>query len=74
VIGTKRLEFTVIGDAVNVAQRLESLAKGTGCSLIATETILKEAAFDLSKMPSWQAFANLPLRGRAEVMTVYGRV
>lgn len=57
----KRLEFTVVGDGVNVSSRLQGLNKEFGTTILISETThaaLKEE-FDCREMPSAQ------LRGRS---------
>lgn len=43
VIGGERVEFTVIGDAVNVAQRLEAATRTVNADIVASETLLSSA-------------------------------
>ena len=61
-----RLEFTVLGDAVNAAARIEEETKRFGQPLLASEPLVS-AAHELDR---WQVVTVQPLRGRAEALTI----
>ena len=42
-IGLNRLEFAVIGTAVNAASRLETLTREYGCALVASDELVQRA-------------------------------
>ncbi|HEX3785382.1 MAG TPA: adenylate/guanylate cyclase domain-containing protein [Pseudonocardiaceae bacterium] len=60
----ERLEYTVIGDAVNEAARLTEKAKGVRGRILASDAVL--AACSPQEQANWQQYRSLRLRGRRE--------
>jgi adenylate cyclase len=58
--------FTALGDAVNVAARLQDMTKGLACEVILSEEVYKTAGLPVSLLPEQE----LAIRGRAEPMIV----
>ncbi len=67
-LGTEDMQVTVIGDAVNVAARLESITKDLGHSLIFSETVLEELQDDIETF----YIDEVSVKGREEPLKVYG--
>jgi adenylate cyclase len=58
---------TAIGDSVNTASRLESLAKDLGVELVVSESVAQRAGIDASAYPP----AAATIRGRSETLKVH---
>ncbi len=72
VIGDEtRLEYTVLGDTVNVAARLQELTKHMGWPILASGETLASAGASLNRR-DWQELDSTMLRGRSGSILVYG--
>jgi class 3 adenylate cyclase len=65
--GGKR-DFTLIGDAVNVASRVEALTRTTGDGIVVTEATRAR----LLVSPTLQERGSVSVKGRLQPVTVYG--
>jgi adenylate cyclase len=64
----QRLEYTVIGDTVNTAQRLERMAASSGLQVAASQEILKSAG---RPPEEWRWIDSVSLRGKAQKVEVF---
>ena len=59
--------LTAIGDAVNVASRLEATSKELACQVVISRDVADRAGVDLADFPAHQ----VEVRGRGQPLTVY---
>jgi adenylate cyclase len=62
--------FTALGDAVNVAARLQDMTKSLSCEVIFSEEVRNTAGLPADALPQH----DVDIRGRAEPMVVYAAV
>jgi adenylate cyclase len=58
--------FTALGDAVNVAARLQDMTKSAGCEAMISEEVRTTAGLSADALPQQQ----VEIRGRTDPMTV----
>jgi len=71
-IGTlARLEYTFIGDTVNIASRLESKTKELGTDILISKSVLDKIGGILDGEAKFEGVGLIPLKGKAEPIELY---
>lgn len=63
----RRLEFTVLGDVVNVAAEIEQATKRFGAALMVSEAMVTSAG----QRDTWQEVGREALGGRGEQLAIF---
>ncbi len=64
-VGTEdRMEFTVLGDTVNIAARLQEAAKSTPSGLVVSQAALERTSFSATDVQTWKELDETAIRGR----------
>ena len=74
-IGSERsMAFTVVGDTVNTASRLQGITRELGCRVVASEAFVaraREATGDLSVVDAFRSVGPRVLRGRSAAIEIW---
>lgn len=69
--GDRRMEFTVIGDTVNVAARIERMTRQYGCAIAISEQALIAAGIEPAPDGPFRREGEVDIRGRASRVAIW---
>jgi adenylate cyclase len=69
-----RLEYTAIGDTVNVAARVEELTKTAGVPLLVSASTRAQIRDGVGAPIGWRELAPLPIKGKSEPLLTYAPI
>ncbi len=71
-VGTEdRMEFTVLGDTVNIAARLQEVAKKSETGLVVSQDLLDKSGQYSDDTQTWEALNETSIRGRTGKISLY---
>jgi adenylate cyclase len=71
-VGTEnRMEFTVLGDTVNIAARLQEAAKATKSGLVVSQNLLETSGYFSADSQKWRALNESSIRGRVGRVSLF---
>ncbi|MCP4159095.1 MAG: adenylate/guanylate cyclase domain-containing protein [Deltaproteobacteria bacterium] len=68
---SNKLEYTVIGDTVNVASRIETLTKTYNSPFIISDSTYNKLSNELKKKVNMKAITDAEIRGKEKKLTLY---
>ncbi|MCS7263205.1 MAG: adenylate/guanylate cyclase domain-containing protein [Armatimonadetes bacterium] len=67
----RRVQYTALGDTVNLASRLQTLTKDLKATIIVSEDVAKESAVELDQIVEFVDKGTISIRGREQPVRVY---